>query len=126
MKDPSAIERAQYDTAHYTTIQWMDSVVNFGTINFGEKVQVKFRFKNVGETPLILSNVIAGCGCTVPEYSKAPVAPGAEGVVTGAFDSNKSHPGAVRKTIRVTANTKNKQDYELVFTGEVRDCKNCN
>ncbi|RFM28148.1 DUF1573 domain-containing protein [Deminuibacter soli] len=115
------LEKVQADTANYTTIQWLDSTVNFGTVNFGEQVKVTFRFKNTGTKPLILSNVVAGCGCTVPDFTKSPVAPGEQGVVTGAFDSNKSHPGSVRKNIRVTANTKPQQQFELVFTGELKE-----
>lgn len=117
------LQKVQRDTANYTTIQWLDSVVNFGSVNFGEQVKVTFRFKNTGNKPLILSNVVAGCGCTVPDFTKSPVAPGEQGVVTGAFDSNKSHPGNVRKNIRVTANTKPLQDFELVFTGELKETK---
>lgn len=118
-----ALAKVQADSANYTQIQWLDSLVSFGTIPYGEQVNVKFRFKNVGDKPLIITNVVAGCGCTVPDFTKSPVAPGAEGVVTGAFDSKKAHPGSVRKTIMVTANTQNKQQFELIFTGEVTEAK---
>jgi hypothetical protein len=40
------------DTANYTTIQWLDSVVNFGSIPMGEQVKVVFRFRNSGNNPL--------------------------------------------------------------------------
>ncbi|MES2003352.1 MAG: DUF1573 domain-containing protein [Bacteroidota bacterium] len=109
------------DTAKYTQIQWLDSVVNFGTINMGEKIQVVFRFKNTGKNPLFLANVRAGCGCTVPDYTKGAIAPGGEGVVTGAFDSNKAHAGEVRKSIFVTTNTHNQTRYTLIFTGLIKE-----
>jgi hypothetical protein len=117
------LDKVQQDSAHYTTVTWLDSLVNFGTITMGEQRNVKFRFKNTGTYPLIITNVAAGCGCTVASYTKEPVAPGEEGWVTGAFDSNKSHPGAVRKNIMVRANTTPKQEFELVFTGEIKDAK---
>ena len=98
------------DTANYTTIQWMDSLVNFGTIPMGKQVQVVFRFQNTGTKPLYLADVKAGCGCTAPDYTKDAIVPGGEGVVTGAFDSNRSHPGEVRKNIFVTTNTRNGKD----------------
>lgn len=117
------LNKIQKDSAHYTTIAWTDSLQNIGTITMGEQVEVKFRFKNTGNQPLVITNVVAGCGCTVPSYTKEPVAPGGEGVVTGAFDSNKSHPGTLRKNIMVTANTTPRQQFELVFTGEIKEAK---
>jgi len=45
-----------------TTVQLIDSVYNFGTINEGEKVEYSFRFKNTGKKPLIVSNAHASCG----------------------------------------------------------------
>ncbi len=36
-----------------------------------------FVIKNVGTAPLVLTRVIASCGCTTPEYSPEPVPPGA-------------------------------------------------
>lgn len=123
MQKAQELEKVQKDTARYTTIAWVDSLVNFGEIKMGEQTEVKFHFKNTGQYPLILTNVAAGCGCTVPSYTKEPVAPGGEGVVTAAFDSNKAHPGTVRKNIMVTANTAPKQQFELVFTGDIKEAK---
>lgn len=109
------------DTSKFTNILWMDSIVNFGELNMGEKIQVAFKFKNTGNKPLYLANVKAGCGCTVPDYTKGAIAPGKEGVVTGAFDTNKSHPGEVRKNIFVTTNTQNGINHTLTFTGVIKE-----
>jgi len=124
-KDPTTIERSIRDTSVFTQIQWLDSVVNFGTINFGEKVEIKYKFKNIGDFPLVLTNVVPGCGCTVTDFTSAPIAPKEEGYITATFDSNRSHGGVVRKSIYCQTNTKFKQKHELVFTGEVRDCNSC-
>ena len=118
------LSKVQGDTARYTTISWVDSIhQNIGTITMGEQVEIKYRVKNTGQYPLIITNVVASCGCTVPSYTKEPIAPGAEGVITGAFDSNRSHPGELRKTIGVTANTKPAAFTELVFTGLIKEAK---
>lgn len=119
----AAAEKSQQDTAHYTTIQWVDSLVDVGTLTMGDKTEVKFRFRNTGQYPLIIADVTPGCGCTVPGYTKEPVLPGAEGLVTGAFDTKKVHPGTLRKNIRVTANTRPRQEFELIFTGNVQEAK---
>src|SRR5215467_16034632 len=36
------------DTSKYTTIQWIDSVKDYGKITEGQKLDVAFRFKNTG------------------------------------------------------------------------------
>ena len=46
---------------------------------FSEESPVKkavFTFTNVGNKPLVLNQVVASCGCTVPRYDKKPIAPG--------------------------------------------------
>jgi Protein of unknown function (DUF1573) len=124
-KDPKSIQKSLTDTAYFSNILWQDSIVNFGTINFGEKVEIKYRFKNVGEFPLILTNVVPGCGCTVTTYTSAPIAPNEEGLITATFDSNRSHGGVIRKSIYCQTNTKGNTKHELIFQGEVRDCNSC-
>ena len=111
------------DSANFTKIQWLDSVVNFGSIQMGESKTVTFRLKNIGNKPLLLTNVKAGCGCTVADYTKGAIAPGAEGIVTGEFDSNKAQTGEVHKSIYVTTNTPNGINQTLVFTGKIEGHK---
>jgi hypothetical protein len=115
-------EKAALDTANYTTIEWIDSVSNFGTVDEGQKVEVKFKCRNTGNRPLILSKPQAGCGCTTADYSKEPIAPGKEGWVTGIFNSN-NQMGEVHKFIKVQSNTKNGREHTLTFTGIVNSTK---
>lgn len=98
-------------------IQWLDSVKNFGKIKEGEKIIISYRFKNIGNKPLIIEAVNPGCGCTVADKPEAPIAPGGESEIKAAFDSN-GRPGATYKTIDVTCNTSQGR-YTLVFEGEV-------
>ena len=56
------------------------------THNFGKfpesspKVTCVFTFTNVGDQPLVINQAVASCGCTVPEYTKAPIKPGESGL----------------------------------------------
>lgn len=112
--------KAINDTANYTTIQWLDSTfLNMGTVNEGAMVEVSFRFKNTGDKPLVIANVSASCGCTVPEKPEQPFAPGEEGTIKAKFDS-KNRPGENRKHISVDANTKPIRTHDLEFTVDVK------
>ena len=108
------------DTANYTSIQWLDSTfLSMGTVNEGAQVEVSFRFKNTGTQPLVIANVTASCGCTIPETPQQPFAPGEEGVIKAKFDS-KGRPGENRKHINVDANTTPSRDHDLEFTVDVK------
>ena len=106
---------ASTDTANFTSIQWLDTVRDFGTITEGEKLEVSFRFKNSGDKPLVIERVTPTCGCTVADPPKEPIPPGKEGVIRGVFDSN-GRIGPAHKTLTVLSNTKPSQEKSLVFT----------
>lgn len=81
---------------------------DFGTIKEGDIVEHTYKIKNTGAAPLIIQSAQPSCGCTVPDFSKDPIAPGAEGFVKAKFDTN-GKTNAQNKTITVTANTWPKQ-----------------
>lgn len=101
------------EPAPVTTIQWLDSAVNKGTITEGEKIEITYRFKNTGEKPLIIKDVRPSCGCTVAEKPLEPIAPGKEGMIKAVFDS-QNKPGPNHKTITVISNTQ-PENYALTF-----------
>jgi hypothetical protein len=109
-----AMQAVMRDSARYTTIQWLDSVKDFGTIPEGQKVDVSFRFRNAGTSPLVITQVRPSCGCTIADQPKEPIAPGAEGRISAVFNS-QGHPGINHKTLFVTANTKGSQNFSLHF-----------
>ncbi len=118
-------EKAQAgaDVANYTTIEWLDSInQDLGKIKEGQVLEINYRFKNTGTKPLVIENVNATCGCTVPEKPEKPFAPGEEGVIKAKFDS-KGRPGAQTKTVTVLANTNPTREYYLNFKVEVESTK---
>ena len=92
------------DPATLTKVEWLDGMYkDFGKIEEGKTLEVSFRFKNVGDKPLVISNVSASCGCTVPETPKKPYAPGETGVIKASFNS-AGKSGAQAKQVNVFAN----------------------
>ncbi len=84
-------------------IEWTKTTHDFGEIVQGTKAKYTFTFINKGNVAIVISNATASCGCTVPNYSKEPVAPGAQGYVTAIFDSS-GKSGNFAKNITVTTN----------------------
>ena len=76
---------------------------DFGTIDQGTPQEHIFKFTNTGDADLIIVDAKSSCGCTVPEYTKDPVAPGASGELLVKF--NGSGKNQVSKTVTITTNT---------------------
>ena len=70
--DPAAT-KILADTSKYTTIVWLDSIVNFGSIKMGEQTKVVYRFKNTGNQPLFLANVKPVVAVPHPITPKEPL-----------------------------------------------------
>ena len=95
---------AETASADAPAFKFVKESFDFGEITDGEKVSYDFQFKNIGKSPLIITSAIATCGCTVPDYPKAPIAPGEDGVIKVVFDSTNKL-GMQNKVITITANT---------------------
>jgi len=101
----------------HTTVEMMDTAYDFGTVKEGELVTYNYKFKNTGKNPLIVTNAVASCGCTVPEKPDHPIAPGEMGFIKVKFDSDR-RPGTAHKTITVFSNA-DPEFPELKLTGTV-------
>ena len=99
-------------------IEFAESTHNYGTIKEGGKEYCQFRFTNTGDLPLEIRNVTASCGCTTPSYPKAPIAPGASGVIDVAYNT-EGRPGNFNKTVTVYTNSVLHPTYALTIRGTV-------
>ena len=82
---------------------------DFGTIKEADgKVSHTFEVSNTGDMPLVITRVIASCGCTTPEWPKEPVAPGKKAQIKVTFT----------KTISVYSNGKT-GSFIMNIRGEV-------
>lgn len=111
------------DSANYTSIVWLDSTFkDMGKIKKGQKIEVSFPLKNVGTKNLVISQVNAGCGCTVPEKPEKPIAPGGQETIKAVFDSQNQSVGTpLRKTVTVVANTMPSTTHQLTFSVTVEE-----
>lgn len=90
-----------------TKIQFEESIHDFGRINKGDMVGHIFKFKNVGDAPLLIVDAKTSCGCTVPQWTKEPIKPGETGELEVKY--NGSGSGKIHKTVTVLANTEPKE-----------------
>ncbi|WP_210517214.1 DUF1573 domain-containing protein [Hymenobacter terricola] len=92
---------------------------DFGSVVQGGTVDHTFKFKNTGTAPLVISNIGVSCGCTTPEWTKAPVMPGKTGTIAAHFNST-GKMGMQNKVLTIESNaTAGSTTVSLV--GEVKE-----
>ena len=75
---------------------------DFGKIPQGKPVYHFFEVANTGKDPMVISNVQTSCGCTTPEWSKEPIAPGATAKIKVGY--NAAAQGNFEKYITIIYN----------------------
>ncbi len=109
---------AQLDTNQHTTIQWKDTLIQFGKVREGDTVRLVYTFINTGKKQLFINEVRPSCGCTIADFTKKPISPGDSGYINAVF-TTRWHPGLQQKSILVKANTRGNVYHKLLFSGEV-------
>lgn len=96
-----------------------DNTIDYGTVTKKNDNGVRsFEFTNTGDAPLIITNVLSTCGCTVPTKPNEPIMPGKTGKIGIKYNMT---PGPIRKTITVESNAVNYEGgrIPLKIKGEV-------
>ena len=106
---------AQNQAVPEDVLQIKDMVHDFGKIPQGKPVYYTFDIVNTGKTELKLDNVQASCGCTTPEWSKEPIAPGASAKIKVGY--NAAAENYFEKPITITYN--GTQSKQLIVKGTV-------
>lgn len=90
-----------------TDIKFDQTEYDFGTFSeTSPSVTATFTFTNVGDSPLVIHQATASCGCTVPEYTQEPVMPGKSGTIKVTYNGKGKLPGEFRKSITLRTNAK--------------------
>lgn len=122
--DESKVKQAEErdaKTGKFPALTFSSQEHDFGTINEGDLVEHTYTFTNTGETELLIIDAKPSCGCTVPAFTKEPIAPNGTGEIKIVFDSN-GKAGEVNKNVTVVANTKEGQ-HELKFKAKINPKK---
>lgn len=84
-------------------LELKETSYDFGKIQQGRPVTHDFEVVNTTKKPLIIETVEASCGCTTPEWSKEPLAPGASTRIKVGF--NAAAEGSFSKNITIFYNS---------------------
>ncbi len=104
-------------------IKFESEVIDYGVIPYDSDGIREFKFKNVGKSPLTITNVQGECGCTAttidgkPGWPQEPILPGKTGSIKVKYDTKRI--GRFEKNITVTSNAKYPV-MKLKIKGEVK------
>ena len=82
------------------SVKWDRTEYDFGNIPQNVPAIATFELTNTGKSPVVISNVVGSCGCTVPSWDKEPILTGKKSKITANY--NAAAVGAFTKTVTVT------------------------
>jgi predicted RNase H-like nuclease (RuvC/YqgF family) len=87
-----------------TSMEFEATELDFGQIKEAAAVSKIYKLKNTGKRRLMFEKVEGSCGCTIAEWPRYPIEPGASAEVKVVFNSLGKR-GPQNQTITITANT---------------------
>lgn len=99
-------------------MKFKETTIDFGEVDAGKSVDIKFEFENTGDDVLVIKNIRSTCGCTVAKVEKKEYNPGEKGEIPVKFFS-RGYRGKITKTVTVTTNDKDNIYTVLKITGNV-------
>lgn len=100
----SAKERDAAISLGSAIVEFDKTEYDFGELIEGEIAEGTFKITNKGKVDLIITSAKATCGCTVPEWPKEPIAPGASADLKFTFNS-RGRLGKQSKSITLQTNS---------------------
>lgn len=100
-------------------ITFTSTTHDFGTIKAkGGQVTTTYEFTNKTDEPVSIVTVTnGGCGCTKPEYTHKPIAPGGKGIITIHFNPS-TFRGEFSRMVKVQFSNSRKRQV-LKFKGTI-------
>ena len=80
-------------------VKFASETINLGNIKQGVPSKGTFTLTNISSQPLIIEQANPTCGCTISDYTKAPIAAGKNGVINATY--NAANPGHFDKHLTV-------------------------
>ncbi|MBI1342176.1 MAG: DUF1573 domain-containing protein [Terrimonas sp.] len=109
------VRAQESNTPAADVLSFKETAHDFGKIPQGKPVFYTFDVTNTGKDSLAIANVQTSCGCTTPEWSRDPIAPGATAAIKVGY--NAAGAGHFEKYITVLYN--GNQTKQIIIKGEV-------
>jgi len=103
----------------YAVIFFDKHLHEFGVVQGDAEIACRFGFSNKGTDPLIIQDVVVGCGCTDVKYPNEPIKPGDDGAIEIVFNT-RGRNGHQRQVVKVISNG-SVNPQELIIRAEIKE-----
>jgi hypothetical protein len=107
------VEAQKDPSLKFKEIKW-----DFGNIKQGKILTHVFKFKNEGESPLLIHNVRTSCGCAAALVSSREISPGKSGELKVTFNT-KGYEGQQTKFVYVDSNDPQEPKKQLFVSASI-------
>lgn len=78
----------EHESGDAPRMSWAADSVDLGILAAGETVDIPYQLTNLGEAPLVITQIKPSCGCTVArDWDRSPLAPAASRTIVLSFDA---------------------------------------
>ena len=99
-------------------MEWTETELDLGLVAAGETRSLTYELTNAGQSPLIITQVLPSCGCTVAEpWDPSPLPPGQSTSIVLRFEAGESTRTLTESATVVTNAIP--ASVELTFTAQV-------
>lgn len=85
------------------SFKFEETTHDFGNVPEGPLAEYDFEFKNVGKSPIMITEARGSCGCTVPSWPHEPILPKKKAKIHVAYTTS-GRQGMISKDVIITSN----------------------
>ena len=113
----NVVDEKYHNSSHGPKIEFRETTHNFDTINITNGGKYIFHYSNIGDQPLVISNVLTNCGCLTTRWSPTPLQPGESDSIS--IQITTRHLGNLMKAVVIRSNAINEPVVTLRISGYV-------
>lgn len=82
------MEAEEFVEKEIEQVEWLtEKFFPLGEIKQNQPVTVEYKFRNLSEEPLVITQVKSSCSCSVSEYTKTPIQKNGIGTIKATYDA---------------------------------------
>jgi len=116
-KAAEMMEADEFIEKEIESVEWLtEKFFTLKEVKQNQPITVEYKFRNLSEEPLVITQVKSSCSCSVSEYTKTPIEKNGVGIIKATYDAKAE--GEFFKTFMLLT-SRSKTPNVLVISGNV-------
>ncbi|MCM1504120.1 MAG: DUF1573 domain-containing protein [Muribaculum sp.] len=112
------VDNGDSEIVHGGRLKLKEPTLTFDNIPGDSILNTRFVIYNVGDEPVTIINIFSDCNCTVPTFTRKPIAPGDSTYIDVKYDPRGYKWGGFRRILRIRSNAVN-PSLSAVISGTI-------